>query len=80
MKFSSNDLRFVLDPERINLGGGILDGVYGGETHPLTPGVYTFFSDVLIASSIHFKGGKRDIFIIQMTGSLTQVANTKVIL
>jgi hypothetical protein len=65
------------DPERINLGGGMLDGVYGDENHPLAPGVYTFGSGVLIASNIHFNGGANDLIIIQMTGRLTQFANTK---
>jgi hypothetical protein len=74
------------DAARINLGGGIL-GVFGGATAPLTPGVYTFGSDVLITGDIYFRGsgtgtdrGDTDVFIIQLTGNLKQAANVKVIL
>jgi len=76
--------RANVDAARINLGGGILGGDFGGATTKLTPGVYTFDTDVNIASTIHFEGasGKddSDVFIIQMTGNLKQAANTKVIL
>jgi hypothetical protein len=54
----------------------------------LTPGVYTFGSDVSIGGDITFEGtagtgdgqGESDIFIIQITGKLTQTANINVIL
>jgi hypothetical protein len=76
---------------RINIGSGVLggdgvDGLNGGENAPLTPGVYTFGSDVTINRDITFEGtnpGENDdpdIFIIQMTGNLKQVGDTKVIL
>ena len=68
------------DADRTNIGGGILGGVFGGETHKLTPGVYTFTTDVSIASNIYFDGSATDVFIIQMTGNLAQTANTNVIL
>jgi hypothetical protein len=68
------------DAARINYGGGTLGGVFGGETDKLTPGVYTFGTDVDIAGSIYFEGNATDVFIIQMTGKLSQAANTKVIL
>jgi hypothetical protein len=71
------------DAARINLGAGLLGGVFGGATDPLTAGVYTFGSDVTIDSTaIHFDGEGDDdaVFIIQMTGSLLQAANTEVIL
>jgi hypothetical protein len=74
------------DPARINLGGGVLGGVFGGETHPLTPGVYTFGSGVSIEQHITFEGTNKDddqdpdVFIIQMTGNLIQATNTKVFL
>jgi hypothetical protein len=66
----------------LNLGAGHLGGVYGGAGNELTPGLYTFGSDVIIESDITFKGtgGDTDVFIIQMTGNLLQFANTKVIL
>eukprot|EP00242_Pyramimonas_sp_CCMP2087_P004561 CAMPEP_0198209334 /NCGR_PEP_ID=MMETSP1445-20131203/14951_1 /TAXON_ID=36898 /ORGANISM="Pyramimonas sp., Strain CCMP2087" /LENGTH=293 /DNA_ID=CAMNT_0043883079 /DNA_START=130 /DNA_END=1011 /DNA_ORIENTATION=+ len=75
------------DAERQNLNAGALGGDYGGEFAPLTPGVYTFGSDVSIGANIYFEGtgpvtgqGDTDVFIIQMTGNLMQVANTRVIL
>jgi hypothetical protein len=62
------------DAARINLGGGTLGGVYGGAGHPLTPGVYTFGTSVIIGADIVFDGSATDIFIIQMTGDLMQAA------
>jgi hypothetical protein len=61
----------------------VLGGKIGGEV--LTPGVYTFGSDVLIGSNITFQGtttlsGPTDVFIIQMTGSLTLADRTHVLL
>ena len=66
------------DGARINLGGGLLGGVYGGPEHPLTPGVYTFGTDVLLTSNVTFSGS--GAFIIQMTGNLIQAENYHVIL
>jgi hypothetical protein len=62
---------------RINLVGGEI----GGQV--LSPGVYTFQTDVIIGSDITFDGtsadsGPTDVFIIQMTGSLNQADGTKV--
>jgi hypothetical protein len=69
------------DAARINLGGGILGGAFpGSATDPLTPGVYTFGTSVIIGADIVFKGSDTDIFIIQMTGDLMQNAHTGVIL
>jgi hypothetical protein len=65
---------------RIDLGGGTLGGAFGGATTQLTPGIYTFGSDVAISASIYFKGSNTDIFIIQIEGNLEQIANTQVIL
>jgi hypothetical protein len=68
------------DGARIDYGGGYLGGDYGGESNPLTPGVYTFGTDVHIGTTLYFEGSATDIFIIQMTGNLMQVANVDVIL
>jgi hypothetical protein len=75
------------DAARTNLGAGNLGGVFGGATTPLTPGVYTFGTDVNIAETIYFEGsglgegeGDTDIFIIQMTGNLNQAADVDVTL
>jgi hypothetical protein len=72
---------------RLNLGAGLLGGDFGGATAPLTPGVYTFGTDVTLTGDIFFEGtgldagqGDTDVFIIQMTGNLIQAANYNVIL
>jgi hypothetical protein len=66
------------DAERINVGAGTLGGVYGGPEHQLTPGVYTFGSDVNLNGDVHFKGN--GVYIIQIMGKLVQAANYGVIL
>jgi hypothetical protein len=68
------------DAARINLGTGALGGVFGGADAKLTPGIYTFGSDVTIGAEIYFSGSDTDIFIIQITGNLLQAADTKVML
>ena len=75
------------DAARINLGGGVLGGAFGGATDKLTPGVYTFGTGVVLTGDIFFEGsglgedeGETDIFIIQITGNLLQASNYKVIL
>jgi hypothetical protein len=49
-------------------------------TTELMQGVYTFDSSVTIAGDFKFKGSSTDIFIIQITGDLLQVAGTTVTL
>jgi hypothetical protein len=69
------------DSARINLGAGILGGVLpGGPDAPLTTGVYTFGTNVLLKGDIHFQGGRDDVFIIQTIGSVIQSGGYKVIL
>jgi hypothetical protein len=68
------------DAARINLGGGLLGGDFGGPTAPLTAGVYTFGSDVSILSDLHFAGDSSSVFIIQVTGNVVQAANYAMIL
>jgi len=63
---------------RIDLGGGILGEPVdkaGDAASPLSPGVYTFGTDVLIVKDIVFHGGADDIFIIQVTGNVVMDAN-----
>jgi hypothetical protein len=62
------------DASRKNVEGGTI----GGQI--LTPGVYTFTVGININSDITIEGGVDDIFIIQTTTTLTQAANTQVIL
>jgi hypothetical protein len=55
------------DGARINLGAGLLGGdLPGGPTTPLTPGVYTWTTDVKIKGNIHISGSASDIFIFQV--------------
>jgi hypothetical protein len=66
------------DAARIDYGAGLLGGAFGGDSAKLTPGIYTFNTDVTVIGNIFFHGTSDDIFIIQMTGSLLQAANVKV--
>jgi hypothetical protein len=59
------------DSDRINVNGGNLTGV------TLTPGVYTFSTDVLLTGDVTFSGD--GVYIIQISGSLLQDANHNVI-
>jgi hypothetical protein len=82
MEAAYTDAAGRVDPNnrRRNVGAGTLGGLYGGEPHPLTAGIYTFKVDVKITSDIFFVGVDTDVFIIQTTGNLIQAANKKVIL
>jgi hypothetical protein len=66
------------DSSRKDLGAGTLGGEYGGPEAELTPGVYTFSSDVGLASDIYFKGS--GVFIMQIAGNLLQDGDVTVIL
>jgi hypothetical protein len=50
--------RVNTDAARINIGGGMLGGVFGGEEFPLTSGIYTFGTDVRIISNLYLKGNE----------------------
>jgi len=50
--------RVNTDAARINIGGGILGSVFGGEEFPLTSGIYTFGTDVRIISNLYLKGNE----------------------
>jgi hypothetical protein len=62
------------DEARKNIKGGLLADV------TLTPGIYTFGTDVKITGDIYLRGNEDDVFIIQISGSLSQDAEKKVIL
>jgi hypothetical protein len=68
------------DATRINLNQGILGGDFGGETDPLTVGVYTWKSDVNVVGDVHIFGSATDIFIMQTTDNLIFKKDVKVIL
>jgi hypothetical protein len=59
----------------------------GGLELPLTPGVHRFTTSIVINQDIYLKGtglgtceGATDVFVIQTTGNLTQLAGTRVFL
>jgi hypothetical protein len=76
------------DASRTNIGAGTLGGTdTGGNGTPLSPGVYTFGTDVNIANDIYFDADGYSIddqgvstaeFIIQIEGNLEQAASTEV--
>jgi hypothetical protein len=72
--YADASARSNTDGSRKNIGGGTI----GGHTFP--PGVYTFTSSVSITSNITFEGDANDVFIIQIATTLTQAANTHVLL
>jgi hypothetical protein len=60
------------DAARTNVGAGEIGGL------ALTPGVYTFSTDVTITSDVTFSG--TGVYIIQIAGNIVQAADTKVTL
>jgi hypothetical protein len=83
-------LSFLATAEKVgrvtNLGGSKLSA-FGGATAKLTPGIYTFVTDISISGNMYFEGtgtaegqGESDVFIIQTTGDLLQAANYDLIL
>jgi len=90
METAYNDASQRANTQGFNIGGGNIGGM------TLTPGVYTFFTDININSDltfnggtfvdininsdITFNGGADNVFILQTTGKLMQAASTKVIL
>ncbi len=61
-------------PNFLNLGAGLIGGL------TLTPGLYKWCSAVLISSDVTISGGPNDVWIFQITGTLTQASATSVIL
>eukprot|EP00527_Entomoneis_sp_CCMP2396_P009311 CAMPEP_0198138538 /NCGR_PEP_ID=MMETSP1443-20131203/1928_1 /TAXON_ID=186043 /ORGANISM="Entomoneis sp., Strain CCMP2396" /LENGTH=181 /DNA_ID=CAMNT_0043800343 /DNA_START=28 /DNA_END=573 /DNA_ORIENTATION=- len=60
------------DAARINLSGGLLAGL------TLTPGVYTFQTDILISADVVLDGPENAVFVIQTTGGVFMADNTEV--
>lgn len=61
-------------PDFVELGAGEI----GGRT--LVPGLYKWGTGVSIAKDVTLSGGPDDVWILQIAGTLTQAAATKVIL
>jgi hypothetical protein len=66
--------RVNTDASRININGGLLSEV------TLTPGIYTFGTDVQLTGDIYLRGNANDVFIIQIATNLIQAAGKRVFL
>lgn len=61
-------------PDSVNLGAGEIGGL------TLTPGLHKWGTDVNISSDVTLAGGPDDVFILQVSGDITQAAAKNVIL
>jgi hypothetical protein len=61
-------------PDFVNLGAGLIGGL------TLVPGLYKWTTRVLISTDVTLSGGKNDVWIFQIAGTLTQASATQVIL
>jgi hypothetical protein len=71
------DLAYADATARANTEGSFGATSVGGQT--FLPGVYKYAS-LVIAADITFEGGPDDVFIIQIETTLSQTANTRVLL
>jgi hypothetical protein len=62
------------NPKATNLGAGQIGGL------TLTPGLYKWTTGVGISKDVTLTGGANDVFIFQISGTLTQASATRVIL
>ena len=62
------------NPKFLNEGAGDLSGL------TLTPGLHKWTSDVQIPTEITFTGSSKDVFILQVAGTLDMSANKNIIL
>jgi len=62
------------NPDATNLGAGQMGGL------TLAPGLYKWTSNVGISTDVTLAGGPTDVWIFQISGTLTQAPATKVIL
>jgi ice-binding like protein/Big-like domain-containing protein len=61
-------------PDFVDLGAGQIGGL------TLVPGLYKWNTKVLISTDVTISGGKNDVWIFQIAGTLTQASATKMIL
>ncbi|RPH32277.1 MAG: DUF3494 domain-containing protein [Bacteroidales bacterium] len=74
MQTAYNDAAGRLNPKFLNLGAGNI----GGKT--LKPGLYKWTTAVIIPTNITISGGKNDIWIFQVAGTLTMSSGVNVTL
>lgn len=74
MQTAYTDVAGRSNPNFLNLGAGNI----GGKT--LKPGLYKWTSAVIIPSNVTISGGPNDIFIFQVSGTLTMASAVKITL
>jgi hypothetical protein len=74
METAYTDASLRANTEDMNIASGSLGGL------TLTAGVYTFTVNIIISSSMTFRGSAESVFIIRTTGFLTQASGTRMIL
>ena len=63
-----------INPDFLNLGAGSIGSL------TLTPGLYTWTSNLIIPMDVTITGGPNDVFIFQVAGTLTMSSAKQVIL
>jgi Ice-binding-like/Bacterial Ig-like domain len=74
MEIAYTDAAGRVLPDFIDLGAGQIGGL------TLVPGLYKWNTKVLISTDVTLSGGKNDVWIFQIVGTLAQASATKVIL
>jgi hypothetical protein len=74
MEIAYTDAAGRVLPDFIDLGAGQIGGL------TLVPGLYKWNTKVLISTDVTLSGGKNEIWIFQIVGTLAQASATKVIL
>ena len=74
MEAAYTDAAGRINPDFLNLGAGSIGSL------TLTPGLYTWTSNLIIPTDVTITGGPNDVFIFQVAGTLTMSSAIKVIL
>ncbi len=74
MQIAYTDAAGRTKPNFIDLGAGLIGGL------TLVPGLYKWNTRVLISTDVTISGGRNDVWIFQIKGTLTQANATRVIL
>ena len=74
MGFAYDDAAGRVRPDFVALGAGQIGGL------TLVPGVYKWGTGLLISTDVTLSGGPNDVWIFQVTGTLTQASATQVTL